>query len=53
MASGQREFTLSWTLDRLEYTKQTGKDAGSGMYYRLKDAINANKSAEIKAIPKE
>ncbi|MCR5566208.1 MAG: hypothetical protein K6F61_05100 [Clostridiales bacterium] len=37
-----------WTLDRIEYGKATGKDAGSGQYYRLYDAISNNRSDEIK-----
>lgn len=37
-----------WTLDRIDYGKETGKDAGSGYYYRLKDAFITNKSDDIK-----
>ena len=41
-----------WKLDRIDYKKETGKEAGSGQYYRLYDAIEANKSAEIKSAVK-
>jgi hypothetical protein len=40
--------SIWWTVDRIEYKKETGKDAGSGSYYRLKDAMEANKSDEIR-----
>jgi hypothetical protein len=42
------DHTIWWKGDRAEYKRDTGKDAGSGTYYRLKDAIEANKSQEIK-----
>ena len=38
-----------WKLDRIDYKKETGKDAGTGTYYRLYDAIENNRSEEIKA----
>jgi hypothetical protein len=42
-----------FTLDRVDYKKETGKDAGSGYSYRLKDAMDSNKSAEITKAVKE
>jgi hypothetical protein len=43
-----KEDDIWWALDRIDYNKETGKDAGSGQYYRLYDAIEANKSDNIK-----
>jgi uncharacterized protein YqgV (UPF0045/DUF77 family) len=37
-----------WIFDRIDYKNKTGEDA-SGYYYRLKDAINANKANDIQA----
>ena len=37
-----------WKVDRIEYQKETGtKDTVSGYYYRLEDAVNANKADQI------
>ena len=36
-----------WTFDRADYNTQTGKDAGSGKYYRLWNAMEANNSGQI------
>jgi len=36
------EDSIWWTVDRMEYENETGKDAGSGKYYRLTDAIENN-----------
>ena len=33
----------------MDYQKKTGKNPGSGKYYRLYDAIEANRSADISA----
>lgn len=41
--------SIWWTVDRIEYQKETGNSAGSGTYYRLKDAINNNSSDEIRS----
>lgn len=41
--------TIWWQVDRAEYTAETGKQLSSNdKYYRLKDAINGNKSDDIK-----
>jgi DNA polymerase III delta subunit len=42
------ENTLWWKVDRAKYYEETGKSAGSGTYYRLRDAIAEGKSAGIK-----
>lgn len=42
-----------WKLDRDAYKKETGKDVGTGYYYRLADAINSRKSDAIKAAVKQ
>ena len=39
---------IFWKLDRIDYKNETGNDAGSGVYYRLTDAIETNKSDDIK-----
>ena len=37
-----------WTLDRIDYQKETKKeDSVSGYYYRLTDAVNANRQEQI------
>jgi hypothetical protein len=36
-----------WTVDRAEYKRDTGKDAGTGKYYRLYDAMDANNAEQI------
>ena len=36
-----------WKIDRADYKKQTGAESVSGYYYRLEDAVNANKSELI------
>ena len=41
-----------WMLDRIDYEKATGKEAGGGKYYRLWDAMDANKSTDIQAAVK-
>ena len=38
-----------WTLDRIDYKKETGKDAGSGKYYRLWNAMDNNKATDIQS----
>ena len=38
--------SIWWAVDRIEYQKETG-NAASGTYYRLWDAMNANKADEI------
>ena len=42
------ENDIYWKLDLMDYEKETGKDA-SGKYYRLKDAMEENREASIKA----
>ncbi len=37
-----------WSVDRAQYAKETGAENVSGKYYRLKDAVNGNRSAEIR-----
>jgi len=41
------EDSIWWTVDRAEYYAETGKNAGSGTYYRLWDAMDANKADAI------
>ena len=36
-----------WKLDLIDYKNETGKKEVSGKYYRLTDAINANKADQI------
>jgi hypothetical protein len=43
--------SIWWTVDRIEYTLETGKDV-SGTYYRLWDAMEDNKATEIQAAVK-
>ena len=47
------ENSIWWKVDRAEYKRETGNDAGSGTYYRLKDAISENKSDSIRAAVKQ
>ena len=48
------ENDLWWKLDQLDYNKETGGDAnGNDRYYRLKDAINANKTEKINKAVKD
>ena len=47
--SGLSKDDAWWALDRVDYQKKTGKNPGSGKYYRLYDAIESNKSADISA----
>jgi hypothetical protein len=42
-----------WQVDRIEYKKETGDDSVSGYYYRLTDAMNANKAEKITAAVKD
>ena len=43
-----------WKVDRIEYQRQTkAEKAPSGYYYRLTDAVDANKSSEIKTAVSE
>ena len=45
----EHKTNLYWTKDRKEYEKSTGKKVeGNSRYYRLKDAISANRSDQIK-----
>jgi hypothetical protein len=39
--------SIWWTVDRIEYEKANGKEA-KGQYYRLWDAMDANKAEEIR-----
>lgn len=41
------DVDIFWMLDRIDYKNETGKSAGSGKYYRLDAAIEANKANEI------
>lgn len=51
--AGKDENDIFWTLDRIDYTKQTGKKVDSTeKYYRLYDAMDANKSADIQSAVK-
>ena len=44
-----KDNDIFWTLDRIDYKNETGtQDSVSGYYYRLKDALNANKAEDIK-----
>lgn len=44
-----KDNDIFWTLDRIDYKKETGtEDSVSGYYYRLKDALDANKAEDIK-----
>lgn len=43
------EDDIWWTLDLIDYRKETGNSEASGKYYRLYDALDANKSDSIKA----
>lgn len=38
-----------WEIDRAEWKKQTGKDPGTGKYYRLKAAMDANSTEQIRS----
>ena len=40
---------IYWTLDLIDYKKETGNSDASGKAYRLKDAMEANKNEEIRA----
>lgn len=43
-----------WKFDQMEYNKETGANvSGDARYYRLKDAINANKSEQISKAVKD
>ena len=50
---GLRKFTdlgeddMFWMLDKIEYQKETGRAEPKNNYYRLDDAIEANKATEI------
>ena len=41
-----------WKIDRADYYKETGHTE-SGYYYRLEDAVNDNKAAEIQKVVKD
>lgn len=41
------EDDIFWQVDRAKYQAETGKEKVSGNYYRLVDAVNNNKAAEI------
>lgn len=46
--AGKDTNDIFWTLDRIDYTKQTGKKVDSTeKYYRLYDAMDANNSSSI------
>ena len=36
-----------WKLDRVDYNKETGQSAGSGQYYRFRDAIENGKQDDM------
>ena len=38
---------IYWQVDRAKYQAETGKEKVSGNYYRLEDAINANRANQI------
>jgi len=44
---GKDEDTIWWTVDRAVYKQETGEDAGSGKYYRLKRAIENGKQDDM------
>ena len=49
--SSMTDNDIWWKLDQIEYNKETGGNAnGNDRYYRLKDAVNANKSDQIRSV---
>ena len=44
---GMKEGDVWWKIDRADYQKETGAESVSGYYYRLTDAVNANKAEKI------
>ena len=45
------EDDIWWKVDRIEYQRETGKEvSGNAMYYRLDDAMNANKAEDIRTV---
>ena len=51
--AGLDENAIWWKLDLVDYKKETGNDKASGYYYRLADALNANKAEDIRKEMKE
>ena len=52
--AGMTDEDIYWKLDRIDYQKETKLDEPpSGNYYRLTDAVNANKAEQIQAAVKE
>ncbi len=47
------EDDVYWQVDRAKYQAETGKEKVSGNYYRLVDAVNENKAAEIQKAVKD
>ena len=42
-----------WKIDRIDYQKEKGGDSVDGYYYRLTDAVNANKGEDIQKAVKD
>lgn len=52
--SGMKENDIYWKLDRVDYQKETkAEESVSGYYYRLTDAVNANKADQIQKAVKQ